>query len=115
MRVAIFFDGKKFYRALQEYNPTLQIDYDKFARWVTTCAGGSSAVFVGAYYYTGHNPDPAGAGRSAFTDFLRGLELRRGYFVKREPHVKRTAKCKKCKHCTTTAPRSELIRAWSRT
>lgn len=97
MRVAIFFDGKNFYRALQKYNPSLQVDYDRFARWVTTSAAGPSAAFVGAYYYTGHNPDPAGGARSGFTDFLRGLELRAGYFVKREPRVKRTAKCKKCK------------------
>ena len=37
-----------------------------------------------------------GAGSGAFGDFLQGLELQPGYFVKREPRVGRRSQCGKC-------------------
>ena len=96
MRVALFFDGKNFYTALRDYDSSLDIDYDELAKWLTLSASeGAQGEFVGAYYYTGYSlPDqdvssPLGA-------FLDGLELRTGYFVKREPRVRRRAACRHC-------------------
>lgn len=95
MKVAMFFDGKNFYKGLRGYNPHLEIDYNKFAEWITSVAGGANSRFVGAYYYTGfsHNHSPAAR---AFANFLKGLEVQKGYFIKREPRVKRSAWCKIC-------------------
>ena len=98
MKVALFFDGKNFYMALQRYAPDLKIDYGKLANWLTGQVSGGSGDFVGARYYTGFTDprDPHESGSSAFSDFLNALEMQLGYFVKREPRVRRTAKCKKC-------------------
>jgi hypothetical protein len=49
-------------------------------------------VFGGAYYYVGLS---AGAPQQVEA-FLKGLELRPGYFVKREPRVRRTGRCPNC-------------------
>jgi uncharacterized LabA/DUF88 family protein len=85
MRVSIFFDGQDFYRSLQRFDETLRVDYDRLARWIVEAAGGASATFAGAYYYVGVAADAP----AQVAGFLRGLELRPGYFVKREPHEKR--------------------------
>lgn len=57
MRVALFFDGKNFYEALRQFDPLVEIDFERLAAWVTRTAGGDGAEFVGAYYYSGHSPD----------------------------------------------------------
>lgn len=95
MRVALFFDGKNFFRSLEHLDPTLEIDYDRLALWVSQEAGGPQGTFAGAYYYTGYSPgsEPRGI---AFGKFLDGLEFRRGFFVRREPRVSRV---KHCRHC----------------
>ncbi len=95
MKVALFFDGKNFYTALQRYDRTLEIDYNKLASWLTDRISGGGGEFAGAYYYTGFTQlDQARSG--AFRDFLKGLELQPGYFVKREPRVRRKSQCRKC-------------------
>jgi hypothetical protein len=49
-------------------------------------------MFGGAYYYVG-----VSAGAPPLVEaFLKGLELRPGYFVKREPRVRRTGRCNVC-------------------
>lgn len=95
MKVAMFFDGKNFYEAKRKYAPALNVHYETMAQWVADQVGGSGAEFVGAYYYTGYSTDtsPKGIG---VRNFLMNLEMRRGFFVKREPRVRRTAKCKRC-------------------
>lgn len=35
MRVAIYFGGKNFYEGLRSYDPTLAIDLERFAEWVS--------------------------------------------------------------------------------
>ena len=95
MKVALFFDGKNFYVASQRYAPDLRIDYNKLANWLTDQVSGGSGDFVGAHYYTGFTP-PNESGSVAFSEFLNGLETQLGYFVKREPRVHRTARCKEC-------------------
>jgi NYN domain-containing protein len=92
MKVAIFFDGQNFYRSLLRYDESLRVDYDRLAIWITQAVGGTTAVFSGAYYYVGVSP-----GAPALVEqFLKGLELRPGYFVKRESRVRRTGRCPSC-------------------
>ena len=92
MKVCIFFDGQNFYRSLIRYDETLRVDYDRLAIWITHAVGGPAAVFGGAYYYVG-----VAAGAPPLVEgFLKGLELRPGYFVKREPRVRRSGRCTAC-------------------
>jgi uncharacterized LabA/DUF88 family protein len=92
MKICIFFDGQNFYRSLQRYDDTLRVDYDRLATWITQAVGGSAAMFGGAYYYVGVSPDAP----QVVEGFLKGLELRPGYFVKRDPRVRRTGRCPSC-------------------
>jgi hypothetical protein len=92
MKICIFFDGQNFYRSLLRYDETLRVDYDRLATWITQQVGGGTAMFGGAYYYVG-----VSAGAPPLVEaFLKGLELRPGYFVKREPRVRRTGRCNVC-------------------
>ncbi|MBI2774167.1 MAG: NYN domain-containing protein [Chloroflexi bacterium] len=99
MRVAIYFDGKNFYEALRAFDPLLEIDFERFATWLTSTVGGPEATFVGAFYYTGYSNDPAigplttAQGLDVFLDYL---SYARGYFVRREPRVRRTTVCRNC-------------------
>jgi uncharacterized LabA/DUF88 family protein len=92
MKICIFFDGQNFYRSLQRYDDTLRVDYDRLAAWITQAVGGATAMFGGAYYYVGVSPDAP----QVVEGFLKGLELRPGYFVKRDPRVRRTGRCPVC-------------------
>jgi uncharacterized LabA/DUF88 family protein len=92
MKVCIFIDGQNFYRSLLRYDENLRVDYDRLALWITQAVGGPSASFEGAYFYVG-----VSAGAPALVEaFLKGLELRPGYFVKREPRVRRSGRCPSC-------------------
>jgi hypothetical protein len=92
MKIAIFFDGQNFYRSLLRYDESLRVDYDRLAVWITQQVGGPNALFSGAYYYVGLSADAP----PAVDGFLKGLELRPGYFVKREPRVRRSGRCPHC-------------------
>lgn len=92
MRVSIFFDGQNFYRSLVRFDENLRVDYDRLALWITQAVGGPVAHFGGAYYYVGVTADAP----PVVEGFLRGLELRPGYFVKREPRVRRVGRCASC-------------------
>jgi hypothetical protein len=92
MKVAIFFDGQNFYRSLLRYDESLRVDYDRLAAWVTHVVGGPNALFSGAYYYVGVSVDAP----PLVEGFLKGLELRPGYFVTREPRVRRSGRCPSC-------------------
>jgi hypothetical protein len=92
MNVKIFFDGQNFYRSLLRYDETLRVDYDRLAVWITQAVGGPGGVFCGAYYYVGVSADAP----PLVEGFLKGLELRPGYFVRREPRVRRTGHCPAC-------------------
>jgi len=92
MKVCIFIDGQNFYRSLLRYDENLRVDYDRLAVWITQSVGGPNALFAGAYYYVG-----VSAGAPALVEgFLKGLELRPGYFVKRDVRVRRTGRCPMC-------------------
>jgi hypothetical protein len=92
MKVSVFFDGQNFYRSLQRYDETLRVDYDRLAAWITQAVGGTSAIFAGAHYSGG----VAAAAPPLVEGFLKGLELRPGYFVKRELRVRRSGRCPAC-------------------
>jgi hypothetical protein len=92
MKICIFFDGQNFYRSLQRFDDTLRVDYDRLAVWITQAVGGSGAMFGGAYYYVGVSPGAP----QVVEGFLKGLELRPGYFVKRDPRVRRAGRCPHC-------------------
>jgi uncharacterized LabA/DUF88 family protein len=90
MRVALFFDGKNFFRALEKHDPYLEVSYDNLAKWIVDRVAGADGKFVGAYYYTGYNKTRGGGVRGeAFGKFLNALEYRPGFFVRREPRVRR--------------------------
>ena len=93
MKVSVFFDGQNFYRSLQRYDESLRVDYDRLAAWITQAAGGPGAIFAGAHYYVGVSSDAP----PLVEGFLKGLELRPGYFVKRELRVRRSGRCPACK------------------
>lgn len=95
VRVALFFDGKNFYRGLCATDSALEVDYDRLAKWVVTQVGGAGAEYVGAYYYTGFYEESA-TDRQGFARFLSNLNLRSGYFVRREPRVRRRHVCRFC-------------------
>ena len=92
MKVCIFIDGQNFYRSLLRYDETLRVDYDRLATWITQAVGGPSTLFGGAYYYVGVSADAP----QLVENFLKGLELRPGYFVKREGRVRRSGRCPSC-------------------
>ncbi|HYE92728.1 MAG TPA: NYN domain-containing protein [Terriglobales bacterium] len=92
MKVCIFIDGQNFYRSLLRYDDSLRVDYDRLATWITHAVGGPSTVFGGAYYYVGVSADAP----ALVENFLKGLELRPGYFVKREGRVRRSGRCPHC-------------------
>src|SRR2546425_3710590 len=92
MKIAIFFDGQNFYRSLLRYDESLRVDYDRLAAWITQQIGGPNALFSGAYYYVGVSSDAP----PLVEGFLKGLELRPGYFVKRELRVRRSGRCPAC-------------------
>ena len=90
MRVALFFDGNNFYRSLRCQYKDVEIDYEKLVDWVTKQVDPEKGSFVGAYYYTGY------CEKSSLERFLGGLELRRGFFIRREPIVERESECPSC-------------------
>src|SRR3990167_5031192 len=92
MKVSIFIDGANFYRSLQRFDESLRVDYDRLASWITQAVGGPAAIFAGAYYYVGVSADAP----PLVEGFLKGLELRPGYFVRRELRVRRTGRCSVC-------------------
>jgi hypothetical protein len=92
MKICIFIDGQNFYRSLQRYDDSLRVDYDRLAAWITQAAGGPGSLFGGAYYYVGVSADAP----PLVEGFLKGLELRPGYFVKREGRVRRSNRCPAC-------------------
>ena len=92
MNVKIFFDGQNFYRSLLRYDESIRVDYDRLAVWITAAVGGPGGVFSGAYYYVGISADAP----PLVEGFLKGLELRPGYFVRREPRVRRSGRCPAC-------------------
>ena len=92
MKVCIFIDGQNFYRSLQRFDEGLRVDYDRLAAWITQAVGGPSTHFGGAYYYIGVSSDAP----PQVEGFLKGLELRQGYYVRREPRKRRTGRCPAC-------------------
>ena len=96
MRVALFFDGKNFYRAYKQVAPGQRIDFPGMANWLVKRVGGN--YLWGAYYYTGVGSPETGDddGQQSLSRFLDMLETQPGFFVKRFPRKLRTLRCPHC-------------------
>jgi len=96
MRVALFFDGKNFYRGYKQAAPGQRIDFPGMANWLVARVGGT--FLWGAYYYTGIGTGEAGEeeGQQSLARFLDMLETQPGFFVKRFPRKLRTLRCPHC-------------------
>ena len=92
MRIALFFDGNNFYRSMDAFDPTIELDYDRLASWAVKRVAPGRGEMAGAYYYTGF------AEQTGLDRFLKGLELRTGFFVRRQPLVERHATCPRGMH-----------------
>ena len=90
MRIALFFDGNNFYRSMDAFNSTMELDYDQLSAWAVRRIGGENGELSGAYYYTGF------AEQTGLDRFLKGLEMRTGFFVRRQPIVERQSVCPHC-------------------
>jgi len=109
MKVSVFFDGQNFYRSLQRFDESLRVDYDRLAAWITQAVGGPGAIFAGAHYYVGVSADAP----PLVEGFLKGLELRPGYFVKRELRGAVPGAAPRAASTTSTRPRSVSTRGSS--
>ncbi|MFT5682300.1 MAG: uncharacterized LabA/DUF88 family protein [Myxococcota bacterium] len=90
MRIALFFDGNNFYRSMDAFDPTIELDYNRLAAWVVDRVGQGQGELAGAYYYTGF------VEQTGLDRFLKGLELCTGFFVRRQPVVERHSVCPHC-------------------
>jgi hypothetical protein len=111
MRVAIFFDGKNFYRGYQTLSTTKQVDFVRLSRWLLTKVGGD--VLTGAHYYTGvesslPTESVTSTGIDPLIAFLDHLERQSGFFVYRFPRKKRRHECRECKQVTTYTTEKEV-------
>lgn len=95
MKVAIFVDGKNFYKGYQQHAIGRRLNFPRLAAWLSQQAGGS--LLVGCHYYTGletgTEPDER---RDGLAGFLTMLEMQRGYFVHRFPRRTESFCCKSC-------------------
>ena len=92
MKICIFFDGQNFYRSLQRYDETLRVDYDRLATWITQAVGGSARCSAAPTTTSASRPTPPRWWRAS----SRGSSCGPGYFVKRDPRVRRTGRCPSC-------------------
>lgn len=96
MKVALFFDGKNFYRSWREKAGDHRVDFSRLADWLMRQVGGTH--LWGSHYYTGIE-----IGEAAESDaqrnlarFLNDLEVLPGFFVYRFPRRTRTGSCSQC-------------------
>lgn len=95
MKIAIFIDGQNFYRSMTRHDSSVRVDYDQLVSWLCGRAGStfytvSPSRFVGAHYYIA-----VAQNQPLLTqNFLKGLELRSGFFVHRSTRVTRTQTCR---------------------
>lgn len=96
MRVALFFDGKNFYRGYRQVASGRRIDFPSMARWLVERVNGT--FLWGAYYYTGVGSGEPGddEGAQSLSRFLDMLETQPGFFVKRFPRKIKTLRCPHC-------------------
>lgn len=93
MKVAIFVDGKNFYKGYQQHAIGRRLNFPRLAAWLAQQAGGS--LLVGCHYYTGLETEPDER-RDGLAGFLTMLEMQRGYFVHRFPRRVESFCCKSC-------------------
>lgn len=96
MKIAIFIDGKNFYKGYEKHARGRRINFPRLASWLVERAGG--ALLVGCHYYTGVESGPSALedGAARLGGFLRMLEMQRGYFVHSLPRKLETTRCPSC-------------------
>jgi uncharacterized LabA/DUF88 family protein len=100
-KVIIFIDGSNFLGICREFDPLLQIDFDRLAQALVKAVKGGS--YEGTYYYASFPPE--GYLKSAEEKehlrkqqgFLEAMEYKEGYTVKRFVRRVRRATCDRCK------------------
>ena len=105
MKVAIFVDGKNFYKGLQKHAAGQRLNFPRMATWLMEEAGGS--LLVGCHYYTGIETGQVERGRS-LAGFLAMLETQRGYFVHRFPRKVESFPCAHCGETNTFTREKEV-------
>jgi len=101
-KVIIFIDGSNFVGICRDFDPGLQIDFDRLAKSLVKAVNGTS--YEGTYYYASYPPEgylKTADEKEHFRKqqgFLEALEYKEGYTVKRFARkVRRTT----CDHCKT--------------
>lgn len=100
-KVIIFVDGSNFLGMCREFDPKLQIDFDRFSEALIKAAKGDS--YAGTYYYGSVPPD--GYAKTAEDKerlkkqegFLEAMAYKEGYSVKRFVRKVRQTTCEHCK------------------
>lgn len=96
MKVALFFDGKNFYRSWREKADGRRVDFSKLSKWVMDRV--DATHLWGAHYYTGIEIGSAAESDAQrnLSRFLNDLEVLPGYFVYRFPRRARSGTCPNC-------------------
>lgn len=96
MKVALFFDGKNFYRSWREKADGRRVDFSRLSSWLMKRVGATH--LWGAHYYTGIEIGSAAESDAQrnLSRFLNDLEVLPGYFVYRFPRRARSGTCSNC-------------------
>ncbi len=96
MKVALFFDGKNFYRSWREKADGRRVDFTRLSRWLMDRV--DARHLWGAHYYTGIEIGSAAESDAQrnLSRFLNDLEVLPGYFVYRFPRRARSGTCANC-------------------
>lgn len=105
MKIAIFVDGKNFYKGFQNHAAGRRLNFPRMATWLMEQAGGS--LLVGCHYYTGIETGLSERGGN-LAGFLAMLEKQRGYFVHRFPRKVESFQCDKCGETNTFTKEKEV-------
>jgi uncharacterized LabA/DUF88 family protein len=102
MKVAIFFDGKNFYKdtATNTNKDTELVDIPKLVAWLFNEVCPNGGTMIGCHYFTGVEEGAAAEtdAQKGLRAFLDRLEDYRGIFVHRFKRKPRTRACTNCNH-----------------
>jgi uncharacterized LabA/DUF88 family protein len=96
MKVAIFIDGKNFYKGWKQAAGDRKVDFQRMATWLLDRAQGT--FLWGVYYYTGVETGTSAQSeeQESLRRFLDMIELLPGFFVYRFPRRWEVSRCRVC-------------------